>query len=124
MNLRTVLRRFYPGYIVPSLPRNAPHEFTKEILERYKVEIQKFLNELFSHPLFKDSEILSHFILEKSYHAYEKAKNEICKKNLPNSVAQCYTVAGQAKVSFDPLLEERCSELSYNLGLLRKNFRK
>ena len=54
MNLRTVLRRFYPGYIVPSLPKNAPYEFTKEILEHYKVEIQKFLNELFSHPLFKD----------------------------------------------------------------------
>lgn len=124
MNLRIILRRLYPGFIVPSLPRKAPREFTEEVLEHYKQELQKFLDALCSHPLFSDSDILSLFILEKDHNKYEKGKKRICKANPPKSVSECYTINGYEKVTYDSFLETKCSELNESIGSLRSNFQK
>ena len=124
MNLRIILRRSYPGFIVPALPRKAPREFSKEILDQYKFELQKFLDALCSHPLFSSSAILSLFILEKDHNQYEKGKKRICKIEPPRTVAECYTIEGCEKVSFDSLLEEKCSELNESVSSIKSNFQK
>lgn len=124
MNLRIILRRFYPGYIVPPLPRKAPHEFTEQVLSQYKLGLQKFLDALFSHPLFRESAILGLFALESDHEKFEKGKKRICKASPPRSVAECCTVDGQERVTFDPLLENKCSELSDSVDSLRSNLQK
>eukprot|EP00826_Nyctotherus_ovalis_P065239 TRINITY_DN9584_c0_g1_i9.p1 TRINITY_DN9584_c0_g1~~TRINITY_DN9584_c0_g1_i9.p1 ORF type:complete len:345 (+),score=65.61 TRINITY_DN9584_c0_g1_i9:229-1263(+) len=124
MNLRIILRRFYPGYIVPPLPRRAPHEFTDQVLSQYKLDLQRFLDALFSHPLFRESAILGLFVLENDHDKYEKGKKRISKANPPRNVAECYTVDGLEKVAFDPLLENKCSELSDSVDSLRNNLQK
>lgn len=124
VSLRENLIKLYPGYIIPLLPKKAPQKFTPEVLAKYKDKMQKFLAELFEHPLLKRSYVLCQFVLEKSYKKYKSAKKRLSKEEMPRCVGQCFTVEGAADVSFDPMLENKCEEMDHGLQCLQKNLDK
>jgi hypothetical protein len=122
VNLRSNLIKFYPGYIISSLPKKPPQKFTPEVLTKYKNKLQNFLNELFDHPLLKRSYILCQFVLEKNYKKFQKAKKKMSKDESPKCVTQCFSTEGAVDVSFDGLLESKCEEMDNGLSNLQKDF--
>ena len=74
--LRKTLERLYPGYYIPPLPPKGLNINKPEKIEKYKIYLQKFFDELMKDVLFKNSSLLYLFLSTQN----EKDLIDIMKK--------------------------------------------
>jgi len=126
VELRDFLKKMYPGYIVPALPKSPPKKLSTEILSKYKERLQKFLDEILRHPLLRTNEIFTKFISEKDAKIYEEFKLNLDKKlqSPIKEVSQCITLEGTANIEIDPIIESECSENLTNSKKIKSDLQK
>jgi hypothetical protein len=112
-SLKSILSKFYPGSIIPLLPKALLTQFDSSSLVKRKEYSQSFLNELLDHPLLSTSKILACF-LSCSEEQFKAVKNELESLPPPKSISECYTVSGSAQIYLDKTLSEQCTNLHSN----------
>lgn len=112
IELRNIITKSYPGYIVPPLPCKIEKKFEKEDIEKKKHYLQVFLNDLLKHPVLRNSNIFFQFLSLPSEKEYELKAKSHKKANPPKYVSDFHTFESSARVSYDNALTKYCSALN------------
>ena len=112
VNLRNILLKLYPGYIVPPLSAKVEKKLEKADIEKKKNYLQIFLNDLVRHPILRTANILFCFLSMPSEKEYELKAKTYLKMKPPKYANEFCTFEGVAKVSYDVPLSKYCSALA------------
>lgn len=105
--LRELLVKEFPGYVIPPLPKKAVKKLKPEFLEKRKEKLQLFLDNVLAHPLLKQTTTVWNFLTITDEKTYEKIKSGY---QIPHGISEFTTLEGKAKVSFDTDLDKICTQ--------------
>jgi hypothetical protein len=103
-DLRKILVRQFPDYVVPPVPKEPVKKLKPEFLNKRKEKLQLFLDNVLSHPLFKQTASVWNFLTISD----EKIRAGYL---IPHEISELTTLEGKVKVSFDPMLDNTCTQL-------------
>lgn len=121
VELRELLTRQFPGFVVPPVPKKSIKNFKPQLLEKRREKLQLFLNDLLDHPLFKQTDAVWNFLSITDDKSYEKIKSGYC---IPRDISEFTTMEGMAKVAFDPELDKDCVQTDNVLKSIAGEFKK
>jgi hypothetical protein len=102
----------YPGYIVPLIRNKPESKFEKEDIEKKKLYLQLFLNDLMANPILRTANIVHSFLSIPSEKEYQIKVKAYVKGKPPKYVQDYRTFESIARVSFDTSLTKYCSALA------------
>jgi hypothetical protein len=118
-HLRDTFKRLYPGYMVPMLPK-AVKNHDAAALNKAKVKMQFFLDELKIHPVFAASSLWQAFLSLEDETAYESVRTAYDAKQTPRDITRCMTIEGSARIYFNKALQAKCQQQQKCATLLRE----
>eukprot|EP00826_Nyctotherus_ovalis_P035484 TRINITY_DN3052_c0_g1_i4.p1 TRINITY_DN3052_c0_g1~~TRINITY_DN3052_c0_g1_i4.p1 ORF type:complete len:390 (-),score=87.18 TRINITY_DN3052_c0_g1_i4:157-1326(-) len=121
VELRELLTKQFPGFVAPPVPKKPIKNLKPKFLEKRRGKLQLFLNDLLDHPLFKQTDAVWNFLNITDDKSYEKIKAGYC---IPRDISEFTTVEGKAKVSFDPELDNDCTQTNNVLKSIAGEFKK
>jgi len=108
VELRNMLLKNYPGYIVPPILSKVEKKLEQHDLDKRKFYLEKFLNDAVAHPVLKNSKLLFYFLSLPSEKEYESKGKPFSKTRLPKEIKDFSTLEGSAKVAYDGTLAKYC----------------
>lgn len=109
VNLRESLKRNFPGYSIPLLPKKSYKKINDEILDKYKTKFQQFLEEILRRKELREYRTFISFISERIFENYNNSIN-IQNDNSADNI--------------NSFIEIRCDKLYSNLKSVRNSFEK
>lgn len=111
VKLREILKKCYPGYVVPPVPSKSEKKVEKHDVEKRGYYFEKFLNDLATHPVLKNSSFFISFLSITSEKEYEAKVKTFAKYNAPKDVSDFVTLEGVAKITYNKPLAKYCNSL-------------
>ena len=101
--LRDSLMKFYPGIYCPPIPEKkaGPTRFEAKFIEKRRLFLNKFINDLAKIEIFKSSEILIDFLSIQDRNRFEKTKEIINSKNAPVILNENFSFSGYINLMED-----------------------
>lgn len=123
VELRNLLLRNYPGYIIPPILSKTEKKLEQHDLEKRKFYLERFLNDAVTHPALKNSKLMFYFLSLPSEKEYESKAKPFSKTCLPKEIKSFSTLEGSAKIAYDGALAKYCYTL-VNGNTLLKDYHK
>ena len=101
--LRETLMRLYPGIYCPPIPEKkaGPSRFEDKFIEKRRLFLTQFINDLTKIEIFKSSEVLIDFLSIKDRDRFEKKKEIFNSKNGPILLEDNWSFSGNANLMED-----------------------
>ncbi len=123
VSLRDQLQRLYPGYVVPPLPKKKIGKKLDAIfLNKRKIKLQQFLNDLLKHPMLRATELFFQFLTLPAKDWDAKVK-ELIKAPGPKDPKECRTLDKVAKVEVTKASEAYCVEMFGDIATLKGQYK-
>lgn len=123
VELRNLLLKNYPGYIIPPILSKTEKKLEQHDLDKRKYYLERFLNDVVEHPVLKNSKIVFFFLSVTSEKEFESKIKPFAKAKLPKEVKDFSTLEGSAKIAYDSALAKYCYTLSNGNSLLKEYHR-
>ena len=101
--LRDTLTKFYPGIYCPPIPEKkaGPARFEEKFVEKRRLFLTQFINDLAKIELYKSSEVLIDFLSTKDRNRFEREKENFDSKNEPTLLEENWSFNGTANLMED-----------------------
>lgn len=120
VELRNILLKTYPGYIIPPIISKTEKKFDKQDLSKRKYYLGKFLNDILAHPVLRTASIVFFFLSLTSEKEYESKSKPYTKVKPLKDVKDFHTLEGNAKIAYNPELVKYCYTLSQGNSKLKE----
>jgi len=101
--LRNTLTKFYPGVYCPPIPEKkaGPARFEEKFVEKRRLFLTQFINDLTKIEIYKSSEVLIDFLSTKDRNRFEREKENFDSKNEPALLEDNWSFNGQVNLMED-----------------------
>ena len=101
--LRNTLTKFYPGIYCPPIPEKkaGPARFEDKFIEKRRLFLTQFINDLTKIEIYKSSEVLIDFLSTKDRNRFEREKENFDSKNEPALLEDNWSFTGQVNLMED-----------------------
>ena len=101
--LRETLMKLYPGIYCPPIPEKkaGPARFEEKFIEKRRIFLTQFINDLVQKEIFKSSEVLIDFLSVQDRYRFEKRKENYNSKNSPTLLEDIFSFSGEADLMED-----------------------
>jgi len=99
--------RIYPGFVIPPIPSKGRDN---TFLQKRKIILQQFLNDILIHPLLKRSELVKQF-LSLSDKEWTNTIESFDKYSTPREVVEFRTIEGEARIEVTEDTEIYCKQI-------------
>ncbi len=118
--LRQEFFKHYPGYIIPPIPpKKVGKKLEPTFLQKRKIMLQQFLDDVLKHPMLRTSEI---FMIFLSVPGKDWTKGLAKLGPAPKDIAECRTIEGQAKVEWDKPAEAFTANVTSSAKRLKEHY--